>query len=240
MCSIAMGKSNFNIFTTNLPPFSFEKENMVYGISADILIRLMEKAGNPIERSSIKIVPWARAYREIQKETNTIVFSMARTKEREALFKWVGPISSFSLGLIAPKKKKIVINSSNDLKKYRIGSQPDSAPEQLLIKEGIDTKSLERLTRADLNLKKLESGRIDMFAFSVPAAKHMMKQAGMNPNDYETVYVLKNVELYYAFHKNSENKLVMHLNTLLDSMKHPDSNGIIYVDVIEKSYIGSE
>ena len=59
------------------------------------------------------------------KENNTVLFTTARSPEREQLFKWAGPIVSGRFVLLAKVDKNINITAPEDLKKYRIGAIKD-------------------------------------------------------------------------------------------------------------------
>ena len=52
--------------TEELPPYNFIKDNLVHGISADILLQLLEKNDISIDRGSIHLFPWPRAYQMVQ------------------------------------------------------------------------------------------------------------------------------------------------------------------------------
>ena len=225
--------------TEELPPFNFQKHGNIMGICTDILLRIMEKSGMPVNRGDIELVPWARGYRTVLEEPGTMLFSMARTPERENLFRWVGPVTAFHTALIAPKNKHILIKSFEDMKKYSIGVIRDSAPEQMLIKGGIDPEKLDRIARADLNIRKLTEGRIELMAFNFQTACYMMKEMGLNPNDYEVVYELKKVELYFAFHKDTDEKFIADLNQALEEMKKPGAEGKSEWNTISENYVGA-
>jgi len=211
--------SGWEVMTEELPPFNYSENGKVVGISADLLVEICAKAGVSIERSDVKILPWARAYNTVQNKDRSVLFSMARTEQREKLFKWVGPIYQLEIGLIAPKKAGIQIASASDLKKYRIGTVIEGAPEQLLVKQGMELARLDRLSNPENNIKKLAAGRIDMFSFNVPTAKHLMKKQGLNIDDYETVYSLKKAELYFAFNQEVSAKTIEALQDALKSLK---------------------
>jgi len=204
-----------NIMTENLPPFNFEENGALKGISADILKTIMNKSGQKM--NEIKVYPWARAYDTIQKDPDTVLFSVARTAERESLFKWVGPVYKLVIGAIG--KKGTAVNGVADLNKYKIGTVRDGAPEQLLIKEGIDATKLDRTGDPNSNIKKLEAGRIDLFVFNVPTAKYLMKNQGVDGKQFDVVYVLKEAELYIAFNKSVDDALIAKLQKELDALK---------------------
>ena len=108
--------------TEELPPYNFIKDNLVHGISADILLQLLEKNDISIDRGSIQLFPWPRAYQMVQDIPGSILFSTARTSQREKLFKWVGPITDLTMGLVGLKTKNIKLQSIKDADKYRIGT----------------------------------------------------------------------------------------------------------------------
>ncbi|RUM47511.1 MAG: hypothetical protein DSY80_00850 [Desulfocapsa sp.] len=150
---------------------------------------------------------------------------MGRTAQREEQFKWVGPIIELTMGLIAQKNKHISINSVDDLKNYRIGTIRDGAPEQLLISAGFPVDKLERVTKPEQNIKKLVRDRIDMLAFNRDSTRYTMKHMGLNPEDYEMVFSLKNIWLYYAFNRETDDIIIENLNHSLQQLKETDSDG---------------
>jgi polar amino acid transport system substrate-binding protein len=235
--SSAMAQENWNIMTEELPPYNFTRDKQVHGISADILLELMAKNNISVDRKDIQLLPWPRAYVMVQNKPGSVLFSAARTPQREKLFKWVGPITELTIGLIALKKKNIQLQSPEDLKKYTIGTIRDGAPEQLVVKLGVDQKDLDRIASPESNIKKLQAGRIDLFAFSVPSTKYLMIKLGIDPENYESVYTLKQAHLYYAFHKDTDEQLVQALNTTLQELHQPDASGTSSVERIVDKYL---
>ncbi|MEE4359754.1 MAG: transporter substrate-binding domain-containing protein [Desulfococcaceae bacterium] len=232
-------EQKIRIMTEDIPPFNFKKDGTVQGVSTDLLLLMLEKAGIPADRSAIKVLPWARSYRMLQEEPGTMLYSMAKTADREKLFKWVGPIQEVTTGLVALKSRKIVIGRLEDARKYRIGTIRDNASEQLLIKSGFDENSLDRIASPELNIKKLQAGRVDMLAFNVPTTHYLMLQIGLSPQDYEVVYPLKKVFFNFAFHKDTDDKLIEKLNGILAELKKPDTSGESPYSRIVKKYLGT-
>ncbi len=232
----ALAQDSWNIMTEELPPYNFIKDNLVHGISADILLQLLEKNDISIDRGSIQLFPWPRAYQMVQDIPGSILFSTARTSQREKLFKWVGPITDLTIGLVGLKTKNIKLQSIKDADKYRIGTIRNGAPEQLVLEAGIQESNLERIASPESNIKKLQAGRIDLFAFSVPSTRYLMIKLGMDPDEYESVFTLSQADLYYAFHRDTDDQLIHALNTTLQEMKQPDSTGKSIVDRIIDSY----
>lgn len=231
---LAMSQT-LEIMTEELPPFNFSQNGEVIGISADTLVAILAKSGNTISASDIKPMPWPRAYKAVQEKPGTALFSMARTEQRENMFKWVGPIYKAKIGLIGAKSKNFKVASAADFKKHKIGTIREGAPEQLLVKAGGDVNTFDRASRADLQIKKLNAGRIDLFSFNLPTAQYLMAQQGINPAGYDTVYDLKTPELHIAFHKDTDDAFIAKLQKALDEMKASGE-----FDAIVQKYLGGK
>ena len=224
--------------TEEVPPYNFLEDNLVHGISTDILLQLMGKNNIRVERKDIQLLPWARGYRMLQDVPGSVLYSTVRTAEREDLFKWVGPITDVTIGLVALKKSKIELQSIFAANKYKIGTIRDGIAEKLVLKGGGLESSLDKIVSPEANIRKLQAGRIDLFAFSVPSARFLMLELGLNPDEFETVYILKQADLYYAFHRNTDERLILALNKTLLEMKQPDAAGQSDVDRIISGYLG--
>lgn len=211
--------NTFKVYTEQLPPYNFLMSGKVVGTSTKMLRDLMEKSGHKIEQDTIVLAPWARGYHEALNTENTILYSMARTSERENLFKWVGPIDTMSVGLVAKKSSKIEIKSVECLHNYTIAVMHETAAESMLINVGLKTEELERFSNVHAQLRKLQEGRVDAIAFGVESTYALLLELGLNPLDYETVYVLKKSDLYFAFHKSTDDALIKMLNKTLSAMK---------------------
>mgnify|MGYP001545197755 CR=1 FL=1 len=211
------GADDLLIMTEELPPFNFQESGVNQGFALETFVAVMNNAGFTTSREDVQFYPWVRAYKYVQEKPGTILFSMARTAEREDKFKWVGPVAKLVIGVFG--RKEITIESASDINQYTIGTVQDGAPEQLLLKAGVSIKNMERLSHPTPNIKKLSSGRIDLFAFNIPTTKYLFKKLNIDANRFDTVYVLKEAELYIAFHKSTDDKIIKKLQEELDKFK---------------------
>jgi polar amino acid transport system substrate-binding protein len=222
----------FNIMTEEWEPYNFEKDGVIQGVSVDILVLMLEKAGSSQGLNDIKIFPWARAYREIQEKPDSILFTTARTPEREYMFKWVGPIFEITSHFYALKKRKIKIRSFEDLKKYRIGTLRDDATETLIInKTGMKLSDFDRAPKRVVNLQKVLSRRVDMTLMSRDAFLFTCKESGLNPDAFEPVFMLHKIVMYYAFSRDTSDLVIKKLQSSLDEIKKSGT-----IDRIMKKY----
>lgn len=213
------------LMTEDYPPNNFEENGKVTGISVDLMELMLKKLNSKRTRDDIRILPWANAYNKTLTKKNTVLFGTSRTPERENLFKWAGPFIPVKNVLIARKESGIKIRSADELKNYRIGAIRDDIGEQLLIQAGVDKKAVERVSKARILIKMLNSGRIDMWSYCENVAKWLFHKNGFQPDDYETVWVLAEVYDYYAFHKDMPDALVQQFQNALDEIKKKPEDG---------------
>lgn len=210
------------LMTEQYPPFNFEKDKKLMGISVDLMEEILKRSKSSLTRKDFKLLPWSRAYKTAQKKKNHVVFATTRTKERENLFSWVGPITDTRIVIISKKGAKTKISSLEDIKKnkkVKIGVIRDDIGEQLLLKGGIDIKQLDRVSRTDANVSKLVKGRIHGWAYAEKVAYHELKNTkGVKVSDYETSLVLKEGELWYAFNKGTDKAILKTLQSAVDSI----------------------
>lgn len=220
------------VLTEKSPPLSFERGGRVVGVATEIFEEMSRRAGVGISGDSIAIWPWARSYEEAKTRDNVVLYSMARTEQREPLFQWVGPIINLRCTLVARKRTRMEFAGFPQVvRDYKIGTVRQSAPEQQLINKGVNKSSLHRVHDMVLNVKKLGEGRIDGLLFNEPAIFHTIKELGMDADDFEVVHTLMQLPLYYAVSKGTDPGLVRQLQDALDAMK---SDGT--VDRIQAKY----
>ena len=80
------------LLTENLPPFNmavsggnFARDDGITGISAETMRLVCQRAG--VECQQILRFPWERVYNQALNDAGYGLFSVARTAERETLFK---------------------------------------------------------------------------------------------------------------------------------------------------------
>ena len=232
-----LAQPSFLVMTEELPPFNFTENGKVTGISTEIVRSVFSAAGYGMTHGDVQVYPWARAYHDVMTIPDSILYSMGRTAEREDLVRWVGPLLNVTIGAVARKDRHIQVDSIEDLKQYRIGTLREGAPEQLLISKGVPLENLERLSQPMLNIRKLEEGRIDLYVFNTQTVQYLMASNGINPDDYESVYTLKEIGLYLGLHKNTPDDVVDKLQSCLDAMKEPAADGMSPLQRIIDKYL---
>lgn len=208
--------------TDEHPPFNFQEKGELNGISVDLLEKMLNRMDLDLNRSDIELLSWYQGYQTAMEENNSVFFSVPRLPGWEALFKWVGPISPTQTVVFAMEERAVRISSPAEMNKYKIGVVRSSAEQQLLTSLGVNERSLVQEDDADTIIKKLKSGSIDIdaFAYSELPGIWLINKSGIIPKDYDIVYDLKDeVELYYAFNKETPDSVVLAFQSALNQTK---------------------
>lgn len=200
--------NNYQIIlqTDNFPPFNmgpnhknFARGDEVQGIGTDTVREIFKRAG--IAYSLTLRSPWDRIYTQTLNDTGHGLFSVARTTQNQSQFKWVGPLARYESVLLAAPGAEISLTSLSQAKNYEIGAQKSSGVSQLLTSEGL--QPIDSLSEEE-NVRKLLSGRIDLWATADPVWRYHAKQYGAE--GLQPVLSFQPTDLYLALNKDTPGK----------------------------------
>ena len=207
------------LLTENFPPYNmakngknFAKEENIEGIAVDIVRETFQRAG--ISYNLTLRFPWERIYKLALEKPGYGVFVMARLPDREALFKWVGPIGPDDWVMLAKADSKIQLADLDQARHYRIGAYKGDAIAETLEKQGL--KPLVVLRDQD-NAQKLMDGQIDLWATGDPAGRYLARQVGVS--GLKTVLRFNSAQLYLALNKDVSDDIVAKLQAALDQLR---------------------
>ena len=223
LCLFATGAfagtiEDISFMTEEYPPFNMKgNDGVATGIAVDVLVGMFEKLGVSKSAKDIEVLPWARAYKDVQEKPGTALFSMTHNEERDPLFAWVGPVAPTRISAFALKSKGLKIASEEDFRELSAAVIRDDIGDSLAQNVGIAT--IDRAASNEQNIKKLNAGRVDIWIYEESVAQWQIKDFGFNPGDYEVVFVLSSGELDYAFHKDTDPAVIKQFQKALDEMK---------------------
>lgn len=213
--SLPAGAEPLVLLTEENPPYNFTRQGKLNGATSELVREIMRRQGVAFP---IQVVPWARGYKRLQTEPNVILFTTARTEERRDKFHWVGPLYEFRLVFYARKGAGIRIDSPKDARKARaIATYRDDLREQILRSLGFD--NLDSATTPHSGLRKLISGRVDLWFFDNIGAPQVAQEAGVDWNRIEEVFTYQKRHSYIAFSKGIPEAVVKQWQAALDDMK---------------------
>ncbi len=195
--------SKVTIALDNYRPLNYLADGKLQGPSVDIIKLLFNEIN---EKENIVYLPWKRGYLTTQRKKNFALASTTRTKEREKLFKWVGPLATKKFIIYALEKSQIKIDSIDDLRKYTIGVERATISEQMLLSRGIS--DLSKVNYAKQNMSMLLKKRIDLWSISSSSFHETLKKENVPDDEFEAVYILNQAKLYIAFNKDTPDETI--------------------------------
>ena len=204
--------------TETWTPYQIEKKDGLSGISIDLVREIQKRIGN---KNEIKVFPWKRGYNITLKKSGYALFLTTRSKQRENLFKWVGPVASMKLVFFKNVyRKDLKINSMDDAKKVKsiVVAEKTIAYEKLT---EYKFKNLEINSLANYSLKKLQENKVDLYPVEYDAFVYKLKEMGLEDiivpvQMKEPIY---ESQLYIAFNKQTDEKTILKWQKALDEIK---------------------
>ncbi|MCP3941404.1 MAG: amino acid ABC transporter substrate-binding protein [Desulfobacteraceae bacterium] len=218
------------IVTENFPPYNYEENGKITGVSTEIVRAVLQELNIKVE---IKVYPWARTLMVARHDENTLIYSIGRNQKRENQYKWIGVIAPADFYLFALKNRvDIKIKILADAKKYQIGTVREDLREQYLISKGfIKGKNIQSTNRYLLGFQKLLSKRIDLWSMPELTASYIVKKEGYKPEEIiKKVYRLDEVSsegYYMAFGKKTSDEIVEKFRSALEKIKKNGTHKMI-------------
>ena len=221
--------------TEEYPPFNYvdPADGQLKGITVDVLMEMFGLIGARIEREDLAVLPWARSYNRLLKEPGTALFSTTYTEERLKLFQFVGPIIPTRVSVIAARQRGVKVDSVQDLNQLRIGVVRDDVGEQLLRTLGVADGAIKYSNYGGNMVRKLDKGRLDAISYAEDIASYQFKLAGIKPGKYETVLVLRDSHMGYAFHQSTDQRVLDTLQAALEELRAEGTVERIYRQYLE-------
>jgi len=201
--SLSYASSEITLITPDYRPLNYLDDGQLKGPSVDVVKLLQQKLNNKIP---ITLLPWSRGYMTTENTLNTALFSTTRTKERENLFKWVGPLAQKQFNIYALKSSNITINDFDEMKKYTVGVERSTINEQMLLSRGI--ANLSKVNYPNQNLSMLLKKRIDLWSISSSTFHETIAEDNVHPDELKLVYTLRKAKLYIAFNRNTTDTVI--------------------------------
>jgi polar amino acid transport system substrate-binding protein len=208
------------LVTEDDPPHNMLKDKKIVGVSTEKLEEAFKRSGATMH---IQLLPWARAYQQASTDSDTCVYSTARTAERESLFQWVGPIASMDWVLYARADNPVKINQLEDVRDEVIGGYFQDVISLWLISHGYH---VDVVSSDDLNPAKLQIKRFNYWASSRPRATALLEKQGLTKS-IDPVLTFGHTDLFLACNLSIQSDLVKKLNDALLQMKNDGTSAKI-------------
>ncbi len=206
------------VLTENSPPYHYLENGVMKGTTIKTVKAILDCA--KIE-DKIVMLPWKRAYQTTLNNKNTLLFSLARTTDRETKFIWIAPIFSSTAYLYKLKSRKdIQINTMQDLNGYSIGALPDDYKTKYLLSLPNHKQfTIHYFSKRRSQILMLANGRFDLTVNDPDTFMEMIGNFNLDPNDFEQLIPLgPPLILYLAINKDSDIELIKQLKSCEKSL----------------------
>lgn len=211
-----------NLYTEDYPPWNYFQDDGVSGINVRLLQLALQKSSY---QGHFSVVPWGRAQRFTQTESDSCFFSAVRNEERENIYQWVGPLSQESVQLFSLDPEASSFDALTDVLGLRIGGQAEDAYTDYVVDLGVP---VERVTEIPVNLSMLQLGRIDLWLAGSVGGPFIARREGVQVFPVATSGRV--FELWLACNPAMPSEVIQRLNTALEGLKKDGSLGAIMAD----------
>ena len=212
----AQEPENLRVTASIFPPYSFEENGVVKGVAVD---RVKKALGSVGLFPDIELYPWARALYTVKHNPNTVLFSVARSPEREMMFRWIGPVIDFNVHVYRrADRTDIHVNHRAALKNYSFAGLQKDIKTSFLKKLGVDVYDVSLEEKA---IKMLNAGRVDLIASDINAMEYRLKELGLEKEKFVSILPLNELSkpLYLVANRNTSPELIKKLRRALKADK---------------------
>ena len=206
LCPVSSARAqSLRIVTAEEPPTNYTRDGQLTGITVDIVRELLKRQNMD---TPIEVYPWARAYAIAQQTPNVMLFTAARTPEREVQgFSFIGPVTT---------RKHALFARADDTRQYP--SLATLYHERLLIAgmrgdwraQWVSDRSLNLYaTNSHVqSLRMLLSGRVDLAVLSDLELGPDLKAMGAAEGSVRLAYVIEERAAYILLSQGTERATV--------------------------------
>lgn len=203
-----------SVVTEPLPPLQIqERDGSAAGAAVEIVELLLKEAN--ISDSEIAIQPWVRSYKQAIAEPNTLIFSIARTPDREQKFHWLAKLYQVDTYLAKLKSHKhLNVEQLDDALNYRLAIiRQDFTVDDLRQRGFSDKKHLFTTSTRENLWRQLFRGRVDFVVTSTLIWHEQITELGYDPNKLELHYKIpgQGRDLYLAASLNTSPTIMTRL-----------------------------
>lgn len=209
-------EGSLNILTEEWEPITFEENGKAQGFAVDVVEAIQNRIKN---ETYIQVVPWTRGYHEVQNRPNVVLFTVARSKEREKLFTLLGPIASCDATFYGLEKRNLKIRTIEDAKKLiAIAASENTYFAEILDNAGFENVVLTKNPQQEARL--LAAGRVDLITNDPLAIMTAFKKIGRSDLKIKKYLTLEKGQLYIAFSKGTPYTVIEQWKRGLEEIKH--------------------
>ena len=200
-----VAQPNLTVVTELSPPNQMLLNNQVTGSSTELVKMIISEAQL---NAPISMYPWARAYKMASHNSNTLIYSMARTPKRESLFHWIGPVAQFKMGFVKlTQRSDIDLDATDQAKHYKIAVQRHDFASDVLEKRGFELIMTSDIQKS---YQLLLAKKVDLVIDDANYLASMSEELAINANTLTFVHAIEGltVDGYLAANVKTDEKVI--------------------------------
>lgn len=216
LCAALTGHAETIQVVTEATAYSYIQNGKVAGPATEVVERTLRRAGLEY---NIAVYPWARAYDKALAEPNVLIYVIARTPAREALFKWIGKVDRIDFHLYKlAERQDIAAKRLADAKRYSIGVIRDDFREQILRQHGF-THLVVTAQNTDA-FRQLLNQQIDLVPLMDSDPAYLCTQARVDCNRLQKLDIDEpmGVDIYLAYSRSTADTIVTRTRKAFDAL----------------------
>jgi polar amino acid transport system substrate-binding protein len=222
--SLIVQAEPLRLYTEEYPPINFSQNGQPTGLATEVVREIMRRTGQNV---SIQVVPWARGYQQALVRPNTGLFVAMRTKEREPLFKWVGPLTRNVISFYALTSSYLRLSELEQARHFGEIAVPRGwYSHQRLLAEGFT--NLIPVNGPNQMINMLKRGRVKLMVSDNLSLSTLLAEGDIQVDEVQRLFTFMHSDSYIAFSQGTDDALIQRWQRELDGMKADGSFAAIY------------
>ncbi len=211
-----LAPGSLRILTEEFPPLNYKAaDGTITGEATEVVLEIERRLN---KSDTIEMKNWTDAYSVTLAQSDTVLYTTARTPERESSFKWVGPVASFDMVFYANSSSNLAVPNLSYAKMAKsVCAQSEDARAQYLLDNGFDNVDLQ-MNDAQC-AQRVYLGQDDLWFGSSQVYNMTLQKAGLPSSSLRAVYVANKTDTYIAFNRQISDEVVKQWQDALDAMK---------------------
>lgn len=203
LCFNFAHSAELKVYIAEYPPFQVLSEKGDHsGFSVELFNEIVKLSHLKVEYIP---VPWVRAKALVAEQENSLLFTMAKTPEREALYNWVATIYVVNEGVFSLKSRTdISINILDDVHRYSIALPRGDVSVKTLDIFPNYTKGVYIVEHQEQCMKMLKLGRVDLNYNNDVGFFNAVQMLGLNREEFTQIFTTRQTEMGIVANKNSD------------------------------------
>jgi polar amino acid transport system substrate-binding protein len=198
--------------------YTYLQDGKVAGPATQVVEATLKGAG--LNDYRLGLYPWARAYDMAMGEPNVLIYLIARTPEREDLFKWVGEFMRIDYHFYRLQARQdVTLRDLQDAKRYKLGVVRNDVRHQFLQAQGFTKMVVSANARE--SFRKLLNQQVELVPLAERDALLLCEDAGIDAAGLQKVLTLDAMStgIYMAYSKSTPDATVARTRAAFEKLK---------------------